>query len=162
MLTNEEIERYIKIEKELPKGKFKTNKTDRYYECDIQLNCDAINNVKFNVFIRQHIEMDHNFSIGLSIKLQNKGTERRFNLYRFNGAKSQHMTAHHRFPHIHILTEEDIILNRENKPSNIKILNENISFNNAILYFVREINIINAENYFEFLIMDELFNDEQN
>ena len=78
MLTNEEIERYIKIKKELPKGKFKPSKTDRYYESNIQLNCVAINDVKFYVFIRRHIEMEHNFSIGLSIKLQNNGTERRF------------------------------------------------------------------------------------
>jgi len=152
MLTNEDIEYLIGVEKILIGEKFKTLKDKKSMNSNIDLHCNDVEG-RFYIFTRQHEEFKDNYSIGLMYTIKGK----KYNLIRVNGSETQHKIKHHRKPHEHILTVEDIKESRECRPSKIEYEISCVSFQDAILYFLKRANINYKEDYFSDLFEYNLF-----
>jgi hypothetical protein len=113
---------------------------------------------QYQVFIRQHKEFLENFTIGLILQLKDRES---FQVIRFNGnhgeAVSSDMPLHpHRDYHIHVISAEDIELNK-NEPTLSKTTDKYASFEQALCYFGKYINITDFSSYFKFCSQDTLF-----
>ena len=106
---------------------------------------------RFKVFFRQNQTFPENFSLGLDYLPQTGG---RFTILRVNGAHGDFNRsfdpAHpHNHPHVHCMTAEDLsrgIL----KPRSATPSSEYASFEQAVPYFVKRVNITEgAAEYFE-------------
>lgn len=143
MLTDNEIRGLIESPKKIIDKQFKPIIDGKHSAATAELEClNATGN--FQLFIRQHTEFGDNFSIGLNY--QNSG--KKYLLIRVNGSTTHHKIVHHRTPHVHLLTEDDIENGRESKPSKIEYNIPCVSFKEAILYFVKRVNINNHLDYF--------------
>lgn len=153
MLTNNSINDLIGYQKSITSKKFNPQKEGKYYRKNIEIGCDDLHEGFFSIFIRQHIEFVGNFSIGLLYHYGGK----KINLVRLNGSVTQHEAIHHRQPHLHFLTEDDINNGRESAPSN-RLGNLNlVSFKDAISYFSTKVNIDNYREYFNRFFELDLF-----
>lgn len=148
MLTNEQINELICEEKiiiEKPKAQFKEE--SQHLRNDFILN-SSDGQRKYSVFIRKHKNFIENFSIGL-IYHSDEGA---INLYRCNGnhgevIKEKTYSIPHFNYHIHRISAE-LLENNINKPALIEETQEYASFEQALAYFCRYVNIKDADKYF--------------
>lgn len=117
----------------------------------VTLELSGIENNRFSVFIREHIDLDHNYSIGLD-HLPDEGILRKLPIVRYN---SQHdpkqRTGHRPSPHIHRITINDIIIALKNEIK-IKIRSANntekyTSFEELLAVFPSDTNIIDFSSH---------------
>ncbi|MBU1095904.1 MAG: hypothetical protein KKB34_05420 [Bacteroidetes bacterium] len=153
MLTNEKIQELLALPKTICDKQFKPILKGKYYSDTAVVNCESELEGKFEIFVTQHTEFIDNFSIGL-LYLKNG---KKYNLIRVNGSTTHHKIKHHRTPHAHFLTEDDIENGRESKPSKRENEIMVVSFNEAILYFSRKAMINNYEDYFNNVLEQGLF-----
>lgn len=158
MLTDELINKLITEEKiitEPPKREFKEE--NQHLRNDFQLtSSDGLR--KYSVFIRKHIQFLENFSIGLVFH-SDEGTS--YNLFRCNGNHGEVVVdilnpIPHFGYHTHIITA-DLLENNINDPKHSELTKEYASYEQAINYFCRYVNIINAERYFPNINQPNLF-----
>ncbi len=109
----------------------------------------------FSVFMRKNEDFEENFSIGLTYKPRDVRGE--IPLLRCNGPHGPHvMFDYHNSFHIHKA-------NQENLASGIRaertayITKEYASYQDALGYFIKKCNIIEAEKYFVGVLQYELF-----
>ena len=112
---------------------------------------------KFTVFIRQHNKFIENFSIGLIYHSE----EGSINLFRCNGNHGEIVVdildpVPHYGYHTHKITAE-LLDNNVNEPRKVELTNEYASFEQALAYFCRYVNIKDCSNYFPFINQPKLF-----
>lgn len=158
MLTDELINKFITEEKiitEPPKRDFKEE--NQHLRNDFQLtSSDGLR--KYSVFIRKHINFLENFSIGLVFHSE-EGTS--YNLFRCNGNHGEVVAdilnpIPHFGYHTHIIIA-NLLENNINDPKQSELTNEYASYEQAINYFCRYVNIRNAERYFPNINQPNLF-----
>ena len=149
MLTDELISQLINEEKiitESPKREFKIE--NQHLRNDFQLiSSDGIRG--YSVFMRQHISFKENFTIGL-VYHSEEGTS--FNLFRCNGNHGQVVIdilnpSPHFGYHTHKITAE-LLENNINDPKQSELTKEYASFEQALIYFFKYVNIKDADKYF--------------
>lgn len=108
----------------------------------------------FHVFIRRTLIMPENFSIGLQW-LSPEG--KRITLLRCNGlhGKNQHI-PHHRVPHIHRLSIEDV-KNEIYEPKHTEQTKEYLNLEGAIPFFLQICHILDGDKDFPQLREINLF-----
>lgn len=158
MLTDELINKLITEEKiitEPPKREFKEE--NQHLRNDFQLT-SSDGSRKYSVFIRKHIQFLENFSIGLVFH-SDEGTS--YNLFRCNGNHGEVVAdilnpIPHFGYHTHIITA-DLLENNINDPKHSELTKEYASYEQAINYFCRYVNIRNADRYFPNINQPNLF-----
>ena len=187
MISNQEIKNLIECPKQIykkePKNGYKEKKGQKksdlflYSENNDQdllkklkiqesenLNQNSIfEKLNFKIFIRQNQNFIENFSIGLVYLSFPKA----LHLTRYNGPhdsirvednKKEREGDHHPFPHIHLITEEDINSGSSNpKPKNVEKTKKYNTLEEGLLTFFRDINIQNWQEYFPELDQRSLF-----
>lgn len=114
-------------------------------------------NYKIRMFIRKHKEFQENFSIGLVLL---PSPDKGMPLIRFNGP--HYVTENllkpdpHYEYHIHVVKKEDIERDIR-KLSFAEITDKYNSYEEALSYFIKRTNIINANEYFN--LQKSLFGD---
>lgn len=149
MLTDDLISKLIREEKvitESPKRDFKVE--HQHLRNDFQLtSSDGIRS--YSIFMRQHIIFKENFSIGLVFHSE-EGTS--YNLFRCNGNHGEvvvdilNPVPHYGY-HTHEITAE-LLENNINDPKKSELTKEYASFEQALNYFYRYVNILNTGEYF--------------
>lgn len=117
--------------------------------------------LRFRVFLRYSEEFVEDFSIGLiwlnAIKVLS--VPKSVVLLRcqgpHDGSSPLGSDLHHSY-HTHEITENDLVEQRYTKPSNKGVNREFSSFQTAALYFVRRCRIVNAFEYHDFAISNQL------
>lgn len=149
MLTDDLINKFITEEKiiiEPPKKDFKEE--NQHLRNDFQLT-SSDGERKYSVFIRKHIQFMENFSIGLVFH-SDEGTS--YNLFRCNGNHGEIVfdilnPRPHFGYHTHKITAE-LLDNNINDPKQSELTREYASYEQAMNYFCRYVNIIDAGKYF--------------
>jgi len=145
--SDEEILEFIRCEKSIPKKPPSQKETNR----DLKRKFDVISTAKsleFEVFFAQNIRLPSDFSIGLMLG--------KFLLIRYNGFHGTtnagiHKYGHHAYVHSHTLTFDDIMNGRESNPSKLNDMTGSyFDYESAQLYFLKECNIVNFKEYFDF------------
>jgi hypothetical protein len=158
MLTDDLISNLISEEKvitEPPKKEFKDE--NHHLRNDFQLmSPDGTN--KYSVFIRKHITFLENFSIGL-VYHSEEGTN--LNLFRCNGNHGEVVLdilnpIPHFGYHTHKITAE-LLENNINDPKQSESTSEYASYEQALNYFCRYINIKDADKYFPNINQTNMF-----
>lgn len=145
-----EIETLITIPKEIIECSSKEFSEEyQHFKRDFKLQ-SVDGNYKFRMFIRKHKEFQENFSIGLDLLPSNyKGIP----LIRCNGphdATEDLLKPNPHFDyHIHIIKKEDIEKDIR-KLFFAEITDKYNSYEEALDYFIKRTNIINANEYFAF------------
>lgn len=156
--TEKYIESLITCQKiiiEFPGREMKIEK--KHKRNDMKLKSLNTNEL-FYVFMRMHLDFRENFSIGLI----HQSLEGQKNvLLRLNGNHGQVVTdpirpsPHFGF-HIHKITANDWG-NDIFEPKSIELTKEYASFNEALKYFIKMVNITNAPPYFPHIYQKKLF-----
>lgn len=144
LLSNAEIKSLIEcsklIRKKPPKAKEKNRNLERRFSV-----YSSETNDEFMVFISGSVKHPNNFSIGLQYS--------DYLLFRCNGyhgttRQGFYSHRHHAYPHCHVLTQDDLLHNRENYPSGIENA-EGLYFdeNTALYYFCTRCGILNYEEF---------------
>lgn len=107
-------------------------------------------NYKFRMFIRKHKEFQENFSIGLDLL---PSPDKGMPLIRCNGphyvTEDILKPSPHYDYHIHMIKNDDIEKDIR-KLSFAEITDRYNSYKEALDYFIKRTNIINANDYFDF------------
>lgn len=149
-MDTKEIEKLITIPKKVLKAPSKDFKQDnQHLRKDFTLQSTE-GDLQFSAFIRRHIDFHENFSIGLDF---HPAGEKELPLIRCNGNHGEVVenllkpNPHHDY-HIHILKAED--LEKDIRKVSLEgITKEYDSFEKALQYFVKRVNIQNAGDYFD-------------
>lgn len=158
MFTDDFINKLITEEKiitEPPKRDFKEE--NQHLRNDFQLtSSDGLR--KYSVFIRKHINFLENFSIGLVFHSE-EGTS--YNLFRCNGNHGEVVVdilnpIPHFGYHTHIVTA-NLLENNINDPKQSELTKEYASYEQAINYFCRYVNIKDTDKYFPNINQPNLF-----
>lgn len=148
MLNDELINKLITEEKVItvpPKRDFKEE--NQHLRNDFQLT-SSDGTRRYSVFMRKHKDFMENFSIGLIYH----STEGSINLFRCNGNHGEVVVdilnpVPHFGYHTHKITAE--LLEKDiNEPKNSALTKEYASYEQALAYFCRYVNIVDANNYF--------------
>jgi len=148
MFSDDLINRLIaeeKVIKEPPKKDFKVENQHLRNECQLT---SSDGQRKFSVFMRKHIDFHENFSIGLIYHSE----EGAINLFRCNGNHGEvvvdilNPSPHHGY-HTHKITAE-LLENNVYEPKNVESTTEYASFEQALAYFCKYINLKDASKYF--------------
>lgn len=149
MLTDELINKLITEEKVIvvpPKKDFKEE--FQHLRNDFQLtSIDGVR--KYSVFMRKHKEFWENFSIGL-VFISEEGVS--YNLFRCNGNHGEVVVdilnpiPHFNY-HTHKITAE-LLENNINDPKQSEITREYASFEQALNYFLKYVNIQESDKFF--------------
>lgn len=112
----------------------------------------------FSVFLRQNIEFQENFSIGLLYHFEGK----KVLLFRVNGNHGEVVTnplkpSPHFGYHVHKLTENEFDLGNYYDPKLHTETEAYASFDQAIVFFIRHVNIIDGLSHFPNLNQLPLF-----
>lgn len=158
MLTDELINKLITEEKtvtEPPKKDFRIE--NQHFRNDFHLT-SVDGTRRYSVFMRQHITFKENFSIGL-VYYSEEGTS--YNLFRCNGNHGEVVVdilnpAHHQNYHTHKITAE-LLENNINDPKHIESTNEYASYEQAMKYFCKYINIKDTDKYFPNINQIDMF-----
>src|SRR4030066_250446 len=158
MLTNEFINQIItesKIITDPPKRDYKVE--NQHLRNDFQLN-SADGKRRFSVFMRQHITFKENFSIGLVYHLED-GTS--LHLFRCNGNHGEVVVdilnpIPHFGYHTHKITAE-LIDNNINDPKQSEPTKEYASYEQALKYFLRYVNVQDVDKFFPRLNQISMF-----
>jgi len=157
MLTDEQINKLITEEKIItkpPKKDFSSE--NQHFRNEFQLS-SLDGKRKYTVFIRQHKEFRENFSIGLLYHLE----EESINLFRCNGNHGEvvvdilNPSPHYGF-HTHKITA-DLLENNINEPKKVEVTSEYASFEQALAYFCRYVNVKDCSDYFPNINQLKLF-----
>ena len=149
MLTDDQIIKFVTEEKiitEPPKKDFKEE--NQHLRNDFQLiSSDGAR--RYSVFMRKHIKFIENFSIGL-VYYSEEGKS--YNLFRCNGNHGEVVVdilnpIPHFSYHTHKITSE-LLENSINDPKHSEPTKEYASFEQAMNYFCKYINIIDVDKYF--------------
>ena len=109
----------------------------------------------FSVFMRKNEDFEENFSIGLIYKPRDIRGE--ISLLRCNGPHGPHvMFDHHDRFHIHKADQENLASGIRAERT-AYITKEYASFQDALGFFIKKCNIIDAEKYFVGVLQHELF-----
>lgn len=157
-LRDREIEYLIKCDKiviEPPHKNFRLDGANK--RNDLKVTAEDGNKL-FSVFMRQNIEFQENFSIGLLYHLEGK----KVLLFRVNGNHGEVVTnplrpSPHFGYHTHKLTEEEFDLGNYYDPKFHKETEAYASFDQAIFFFIRHVNIVDGLTYFPHLNQLPLF-----
>jgi hypothetical protein len=149
MLTDDLINKLIIEEKviiEPPKKDFKEE--NQHLRNDFQL-ISLDGERKYSVFMRKHIKFMENFSIGLMFHSEERTS---YNLFRCNGNHGEVVVdiqkpAPHFGYHTHKITAE-LLENNINDPKHSESTKEYASFEQAMNYFCKYVNIKEADKYF--------------
>lgn len=129
--------------------------------CDLSLRSSDDSARKFLVFIRQHIRIRQNFSIGLRYPV-NVGKLTTITLVRYNGPHGETSRApdgHYARPHIHYITANELAAGHTLPQENHRELtNKYNTFEEALREFFAKIAVENCEDYFPMLWKPRLFN----
>lgn len=148
MFSDELINRLItevKIITEPPKRDFKEE--NRHLRNDFHLT-SSDGQRQYSVFMRKHTEFMENFSIGLIYHSE----EGSINLFRCNGNHGEivvdilNPSPHYGY-HTHKITAE-LLENNINEPKKVESTKEYASYEQALAYFCKQINIKDADKYF--------------
>lgn len=162
MLTDLQIQALLSSEKKItkkspPKG---YKQEDNHRRCDLSMTSASSEGQVFSVFIRQNIQFEENFSIGLRYKTESRelGT---ITLIRYNGAhgeKSHSEDGHYNKPHIHRLVLGEMAPG-SNQPqeSQRESTDRYHTFEDALLVFFEDMNITNWLEYFSNIKQRKLF-----
>lgn len=148
MYTAELIEELVSCEKQIVEPPTKDYKEERG-QLRKNFTLQSINgNYSFNGFIRRNIAFSENFTIGLDyVPREEKGT---ICLLRCNGTHGgSSKFPHHDYFHIHFANAETI--NNGLKPeSNIDLTHEYASIEEAIIFFIKTVNLrsVDRSKYF--------------
>lgn len=150
MLNAVEIERLITMPKKIldpPPKDFK--QMHKHLQKDFTLqSIDGKDN--FSVFMRRHTDFQENFAIGLIFYPPG---DRSMTLFRCNGnhcevVKDPLRPLPHFDYHTHILTQKDLE-NGIREPLFSEVTNEYASCEEALLYFVKKVNILDLYKHFD-------------
>ena len=145
--SDAEIFELIKCDKSILRKPPSQKETNR----DLKRKFDVISmnsSLEFEVFFAQNIRLPNDFSIGLM--------HGKFLLIRYNGFHGTtnagfHKYGHHAYVHSHMLTLEDILNGRETNPSRLSDMTGSyFDFESAQLFFLKECNVVNYDEYFNF------------
>lgn len=158
MLTDELITKLTTEEKIItdpPKKDFKEE--NQHLRNEFQMT-SSDSSRRYSVFIRKHIKFMENFSIGLIYHLE-EGTS--YNLFRCNGKHGEVVVdilnpVPHFGYHTHKITAE-LLENNINDPKHSELTKEYASFEQAMNYFCRYVNIKDADKYFPNINQTNLF-----
>jgi len=148
MLTDDLISKFISEEKvitELPRKDFREE--SQHFRNDFQLT-SSDGTRKYSVFMRKHITFLENFSIGL-IYHSEEGTS--INLFRCNGNHGEVVIdILNPIPHFGYHTHK-------NDPKQSELTQEYASFEQALNYFCRYVNIKDANKFFPNINQTNMF-----
>jgi hypothetical protein len=157
--TNDVIEQLITCSKTMidpPSKEFKEENRHRRKDMRLQDVDNKVN--QFSVFMRQSLEFDEDFSIGL-VYFSSEG--KRITLIRYNGQHEQSndpfslQNPHYQY-HIHQATPENLNNGRYEKHPAF-ITPDYASFQEAIAQFLTKIRLIEIETYFPDIEVLSLF-----
>lgn len=145
IINNDDIEYLISCEKYITKKPYKfTTKQSDENRCVLRSTNGEYN---FNVFISSSIRYPADFSVGLMYN----DTYCLIRCNGFHGANREgfYDAPHHAYPHIHMLSVDDINRHKERDPHyKYDATGEYYKLNDAILYFFKKCNIISYDKYF--------------
>lgn len=163
MITDDDIQNLISLPKRIvvrrpTRGYREENGARR---CDLDLQpADGLGR-SFPVFIRQHLRLGRNFSIGLRYAV-NEGKLTTITLTRYNGPHgetSQVPDGHYARPHIHYITADEIATGHTQPQENQRELtNKYNTFEEALRVFFADTATGNYDEYFPELTQPRLIN----
>ena len=153
MLTDQQILDLIAcpktiVQKEPARGYREENRQRR---CDLELQANEDNNLRFSVFVRHSTEFIENYSIGLRYQT-NESRLGTITLVRYNGPHgetSRHPDGHYASPHIHRITASELVAgSAQPQERHREITNRYGTFEQALAVFFTDTSIVNPEGYF--------------
>lgn len=149
-MIEREIERLITMPKRIIESSSKEFSEEyQHFRRDFKLQ-SIDGNYKFRMFIRKHKEFQENFSIGLDLL---PSPDKGMPLIRCNGphyvTEDILKPSPHYDYHIHMIKNDDIEKDIR-KLSFAEITDRYNSYEEALDYFIKRTNIINANDYFDF------------
>ena len=163
MMNTQDIQTLIRlpkviIDKKPADGYREENRTRR---CDLDLQSSDETGRVFQVFIRQHIRIGQNFSIGLRYAV-NREKLTTITLARYNGPHGEYSRApdgHYALPHIHYMTEAEIEAGHSQPQENRRELTDRYAtLEEALRVFFHDTETGNYATYFPELLEPRLFN----
>jgi len=155
LFSDQEIEKLIACAKRIvepPKKEMQL--VSGHWRNDMKLQSDD-EEYDFSVFMRKNEDFEENFSIGLIYKPRDIRGE--IPLLRCNGPHGPHvMFDHHDRFHIHKADQENLASGIRAERT-AYITKKYASFQDALGYFIKKCNIIDAEKYFVGVLQYELF-----
>ncbi len=155
LLSDQEIDYLIVCAKSIiepPKKEMQL--ASGHWRNDMKLQSDD-GKYDFSVFMRKDEDFEENFSIGLIYKPRDIRGE--IHLLRCNGPHGPHvMFDHHNRFHIHKAKQANLASGMRPERT-AYITKEYASFQDALGYFIKKCNIIEAEKYFTGILQYELF-----
>ena len=163
MLTDEQIQELIAV----PKQIVGRSPKEDYREENGSMRCDLVmleedGCRKFRAFARQNIRFSGNFSIGLRYETHNGGLTY-ITLARYNGPHGETSRAqdgHYALPHIHYITEAEIMRGHIQPQEKLRHLTDKYhTFNEALRAFFEDTRTLNYLDHFPELTQGRLFDE---
>ena len=163
MITDDQIQHLIRLPKVIVEQRPATGYREEHgsWRCDLSLRSSEESAKTFLIFVRQHIRIVQNFSIGLRYAL-NMGTLTPITLVRYNGPHGETSRApdgHYARPHIHYITANEIAKGHALPQENHReITTKYTTFEEALREFFSETTVENYKKFFPMLWKPQLFN----
>jgi len=163
IITDDDIRDLIRLPKVIVERRPATGYREEHgsRRCDLSLRSSDKTTQNFTVFIRQHIRIDQNFSIGLRYAL-GLGPIGTITLVRYNGPHGETSRApdgHYARPHIHYITAHELAKGHSLPQEGRRELRTNYSnFSEALREFFSETAVENPRPFFHTLWNPRLFN----
>ncbi len=162
MMNNQEIQTLIRLPKTIvdrsPVRDYREENGQR--RCDLNLQASDGTGLTFPVFIRQNIRLSGNFSIGLRYVV-NQGKLTTVTLARYNGPHGETSRAadgHYALPHIHYITEAEIVAGHSQPQENHRELTDRYAnLDEALRVFFQDTATGNYATFFPELIQSRMF-----
>jgi hypothetical protein len=154
-LSDQEIENLIECPKRIiDTPKKEMTLTNGYWRNDMKLQ-STDGEYDYSVFMRKNEDFEENFSIGLIYYPRNMRGD--IHLLRCNGPHGPHaLFDHHEHFHIHKANQENINTGMKAEKT-AYITKEYASYQDALGFFLKKCNIVNAEEYFRDVSQQRLF-----
>ncbi len=157
MLTDEGIQDLIALPKRIT-SKAPANgyrEQGNHIRCDLELEAVVPNDSDFTIFIRRHTRFIENYSIGLRYRTDDRALGN-ITLVRYNGPhgeNSRDPDGHYARPHIHFLTEAELVSGSiQPQESQREVTNRFSTYEQALRVFFSDIATQNHNDYFPELI----------
>lgn len=153
MLTDQQILDLIAcpktiVQKDPARGYREENRQRR---CDLELQANENNDLRFSVFVRHSTEFIENYSIGLRYQT-NESRLGTITLVRYNGSHgetSRDPDGHYALSHIHRITASELASgSAQPQERHREITNRYGTFEQALAVFFTDTGIVNPEDYF--------------
>ncbi len=146
LLSDEQIEILIKCPKKITQHPTKEDKEDRQFHRNEMRLISTDEQYSFQVYFRRHAVFIESFSVGLVYTPNElKGS---LTLLRCNGQHGSTRYKHHNSCHIHRVTENILQKNLKSE-RDITITNAYSSYEQTVLFFSKECNIIGPCEYID-------------